>query len=60
MKKTLLFLLLFSANTLLAITAWTDFRAWVAEIPLVVQVILIMVFSDLAQYWVHRAFHRHR
>ena len=46
------------ANTLLAITAWTDFRAWVAEIPLVVQVILIMVFSDLAQYWVHRAFHR--
>ncbi|SVC94487.1 uncharacterized protein METZ01_LOCUS347341, partial [marine metagenome] len=46
------------ANTLLAITAWTDFRAWVAGIPLVAQVILIMFFTDLVQYWVHRAFHR--
>jgi sterol desaturase/sphingolipid hydroxylase (fatty acid hydroxylase superfamily) len=34
------------------------FRALVASQPLAVQVIEIMLLTDLAQYWFHRAFHR--
>jgi lathosterol oxidase len=33
-------------------------QAQVAGLPLAVQVVLIMLLTDLAQYWVHRAFHR--
>lgn len=33
-------------------------RAAVASQPLALQVIEVMVLSDLAQYWIHRAFHR--
>ena len=33
-------------------------RAVVASQPLGLQVIEVMVLSDLAQYWIHRAFHR--
>ncbi|WP_114953539.1 sterol desaturase family protein [Sphingosinicella terrae] len=33
-------------------------RAAVAGQPLALQVIEVMVLSDLAQYWIHRAFHR--
>jgi sterol desaturase/sphingolipid hydroxylase (fatty acid hydroxylase superfamily) len=33
-------------------------RAWVRELPWVVQLIAIMLLTDLAQYWLHRAFHR--
>lgn len=32
-------------------------QAVVANLPLWVQVLLIMLVTDLAQYWVHRAFH---
>ncbi len=33
-------------------------RAWIHDLPWVVQLIAIMVLTDLAQYWIHRAFHR--
>jgi sterol desaturase/sphingolipid hydroxylase (fatty acid hydroxylase superfamily) len=31
--------------------------AWIGSLPLVVQFVLILVLSDLVQYWVHRMFH---
>ena len=46
------------ARTLFAATSWTDFRAWVAGLPFLIQVAAIMFLTDLVQYWVHRAFHR--
>jgi sterol desaturase/sphingolipid hydroxylase (fatty acid hydroxylase superfamily) len=33
-------------------------RAWARELPWIVQFAAIMVLTDLAQYWLHRAFHR--
>src|SRR4029079_2705745 len=33
-------------------------RAWAHDLPWVVQLIAIMLLTDLAQYWLHRAFHR--
>jgi sterol desaturase/sphingolipid hydroxylase (fatty acid hydroxylase superfamily) len=33
-------------------------RAWVAGLPLIMQVIAIMIITDFVQYWLHRAFHR--
>jgi sterol desaturase/sphingolipid hydroxylase (fatty acid hydroxylase superfamily) len=33
-------------------------RAMVASQPLALQVVEVMILSDLAQYWIHRAFHR--
>jgi sterol desaturase/sphingolipid hydroxylase (fatty acid hydroxylase superfamily) len=35
-----------------------DFRATVAGLPWIVQLALIMVLTDLAQYWFHRVFHK--
>lgn len=36
--------------------AWT--REWVGAMPWLVQLLVIMLLTDLAQYWVHRMFHR--
>ena len=33
-------------------------RAWARELPWIVQLIAIMLLTDFAQYWLHRAFHR--
>jgi sterol desaturase/sphingolipid hydroxylase (fatty acid hydroxylase superfamily) len=46
------------ANTLFAITSWSEFRAWVSGLPFVVQFIAVMFLTDLVQYWLHRLFHR--
>lgn len=46
------------ARMIFAATPWNGFRSWVASLPLFVQVLAIMFFTDLVQYWVHRAFHR--
>lgn len=47
------------AKTLFNLTEdWAAFRAWVAALPFLLQVVLIMLFTDLVQYWVHRLFHR--
>lgn len=49
---------LYPAHTLFAITSWSTFRSWVADLPFVVQLFAIMVLTDFVQYWVHRMFHR--
>lgn len=36
---------------------WADFRLWVASLPWVVQFLVVIVLSDLFQYWYHRLFH---
>jgi sterol desaturase/sphingolipid hydroxylase (fatty acid hydroxylase superfamily) len=46
------------AQTLFKHTSWTEFRAWVAALPFLVQLVAIMFLTDLVQYWVHRLFHR--
>lgn len=46
------------ARFLFANTGWGAFRQWVASLPILLQVLAIMFFTDLVQYWVHRAFHR--
>jgi sterol desaturase/sphingolipid hydroxylase (fatty acid hydroxylase superfamily) len=46
------------ARTLFAITNWAQFREWVAALPLLLQIVVIMFLTDLVQYWLHRAFHR--
>ena len=56
--QLLTFLSLTPATSLVAHTQWTDMRAAVASQPIWVQVIEIMVLTDLTQYWVHRVFHR--
>ncbi|HEY1427694.1 MAG TPA: sterol desaturase family protein, partial [Caulobacteraceae bacterium] len=35
-------------------------RGWIAEAPLWAQVVALVVATDLAQYWLHRAFHGRR
>jgi sterol desaturase/sphingolipid hydroxylase (fatty acid hydroxylase superfamily) len=46
------------ARFMFAATDWAQLRGWVSSLPLVIQIIAIMFFTDLVQYWVHRAFHR--
>lgn len=58
MVQLLTWLSFIPANTLLAVTSWSSFRAWVAALPFVVQFIAIMFLTDVAQYWLHRTFHR--
>jgi sterol desaturase/sphingolipid hydroxylase (fatty acid hydroxylase superfamily) len=44
-----------------AITAYGhigDVRAWIGGMPWLLQLALVMLLTDLTQYWVHRAFHR--
>ena len=57
--QVLSFLSLAPAQTILAHTRWTDFRAWVGSQWLWLQLLEIMFLTDLVQYWVHRAFHTH-
>jgi sterol desaturase/sphingolipid hydroxylase (fatty acid hydroxylase superfamily) len=33
-------------------------RSWARDLPWIVQLLAIMLLTDFAQYWVHRAFHR--
>ncbi|MCB1378424.1 MAG: sterol desaturase family protein [Alphaproteobacteria bacterium] len=58
MVQVLTFLAMAPANAIVAQDLWTSLRAAVGSQPLVLQVIEIMVLTDLVQYWVHRAFHR--
>lgn len=58
MVQVLTWLSFIPANTLLAVTAWGSFRAWVAALPFFVQFVAIMFLTDIVQYWVHRLFHR--
>jgi sterol desaturase/sphingolipid hydroxylase (fatty acid hydroxylase superfamily) len=56
--QVLTFLSMTPAMELTSHTSWTTFRHWVAAQPVILQVIEIMFFTDLVQYWIHRAFHR--
>jgi sterol desaturase/sphingolipid hydroxylase (fatty acid hydroxylase superfamily) len=56
--QALTFLTLTPAMTLQAHLPHAAFFAWVAHQPLLFQIIEIMFFTDLVQYWVHRLFHR--
>lgn len=56
--QSLTFLSLAPATQIVAHTQWTDLRAAIASQPIWLQVIEIMVLTDLTQYWVHRLFHR--
>lgn len=56
--QSLTFLSLTPATELVAHTHWTEMRAAIASQPIWLQVIEIMVLTDLTQYWVHRLFHR--
>ena len=56
--QVLTFLSMAPALQLTAHTHWTSFRAWVASQPVILQLVEIMFFTDLVQYWVHRLFHR--
>ncbi len=56
--QILTFLSFAPAKEILVLAPLTGLRAWVGALPFVVQFIAIMFFTDLVQYWVHRAFHR--
>lgn len=54
----IVYLTMLPSLTILKHTELHGVRDWIASQPVVVQVIEIMVFTDLVQYWVHRLFHR--
>ena len=54
----LVFILFLPAQWLALVLALEATQQFFQGLPLVLQVFLIMLFTDLAQYWVHRAFHR--
>jgi len=56
--QSLTFLSLTPASEIVAHTHWTDMRTAIASQPIWLQIIEIMVLTDLTQYWVHRLFHR--
>ena len=58
MVQVLTFLATAPALLISAHTTLTGFRAAIGAQPFVLQVFEIMLFTDLVQYWVHRAFHR--
>lgn len=56
--QVLTFLTLVPSHLVLAAGDWAAVRAAVGALPWLLQVALIMLLTDFAQYWVHRAFHR--
>lgn len=38
--------------------SWDAFRATIASMPWIVQFVIVLVVSDVAQYWYHRLFHQ--
>jgi sterol desaturase/sphingolipid hydroxylase (fatty acid hydroxylase superfamily) len=47
-----------SSLVLSATSSWSEFRALVGGQPWALQLLEVMLLTDLAQYWFHRAFHR--
>lgn len=43
-----------NANT----NSWDQFRQWVSSLPWIVQFVVVVILSDLFQYWYHRLFHQ--
>jgi sterol desaturase/sphingolipid hydroxylase (fatty acid hydroxylase superfamily) len=38
--------------------SWDGFRAMVVSMPWLLQFVIVLILSDLAQYWYHRLFHQ--
>ncbi|MEQ8208360.1 MAG: sterol desaturase family protein [Lacipirellulaceae bacterium] len=58
MVQSLTYLSLAPSMTILAKTEWASgIRAAIASQPVLLQFVEIMFFTDLVQYWFHRAFH---
>ena len=58
MVQVLTFLTLAPSNFVTQVQDISAVRGFVRELPWVVQLIAIMLLTDFAQYWLHRAFHR--
>jgi sterol desaturase/sphingolipid hydroxylase (fatty acid hydroxylase superfamily) len=56
--QLLTFLTLTPSRVILDAGNWSAVRAFFGGLPWLLQLLLIMLFTDLVQYWVHRAFHR--
>lgn len=59
MVQALTFLALAPSTVLVANTnSWDAFRAMVASIPWILQFVMVLILTDLVQYFFHRTFHR--
>ncbi len=58
MVQVLSFLTLAPSGFILAKADLSATRNFLGNLPLIVQIILIMILTDFVQYWLHRAFHR--
>ena len=58
MVQILTFLTLAPSHAILGHTDFGSLRSAIGSQPFVLQVIEIMILTDFAQYWLHRAFHR--
>jgi len=56
--QTLTYLSLAPSNAIIAYITEAEFRSLIASQAIWLQILEIMVLTDLVQYWVHRAFHR--
>jgi lathosterol oxidase len=54
----IVFILFLPAHWVSSYLSLDETRAFLSGLPLMVQVLLIMLVTDLVQYWVHRAFHQ--
>jgi sterol desaturase/sphingolipid hydroxylase (fatty acid hydroxylase superfamily) len=56
--QILAYLTMAPAKAVTGTAAITDLRAYIGSQPFLLQVGLIMLFTDFVQYWVHRLFHQ--
>jgi sterol desaturase/sphingolipid hydroxylase (fatty acid hydroxylase superfamily) len=56
--QVLTFLTLAPSTFVVAHGHFDGFRAWTGGLPWVLQFVVIVILTDFAQYWVHRAFHQ--
>jgi sterol desaturase/sphingolipid hydroxylase (fatty acid hydroxylase superfamily) len=56
--QILTYLTLAPSNFVLHNQELSSVRTWARELPWVAQLVAIMLLTDIAQYWLHRAFHR--
>lgn len=60
MVQVFSFLSLAPSKTIMANTnSWDSFREAVASMPWFLQFVIVLICSDMAQYWYHRTFHRY-
>lgn len=56
--QILTYLTLAPSNFVVKAHDLASLRGWIRDLPWLVQLVAIMLLTDLAQYWLHRAFHR--